>query len=170
MSHRISFSLDGGCPAVRRLVRRMLDDVGFTGVTFCVDSVEHDDRNTATVARVFSPRGVKQMATKKHCRRESRYVSILVVYVHDARSLIDSLRYDRCCPATEVESGKILRLMSENDDFPDHVIRLHRFGASEMPADADRWRSYGCRVLDERSPEAEQLTDAQILDLARALR
>lgn len=103
----------------------------------------------------------------RHFRRQGRCVSVLVVYVSSAESLIDMLRYDRCCPATEDESRKIWALMGHQDKPADHVLRLHRFAGTEQPATDGRWRSFGCRVLDERSPEAEQLTDDEILNLAK---
>ena len=110
---------------------------------------------------------------KRH-KREPRYISVLVVHIPSAEALIDMLRYDRCCPATEDESRKIWRLISDwrvdgsNQATPaDHVIRLHRFASSDVPATEGRWRSFGCRVLDERSPDAEQLTDDEILKLAK---
>ncbi len=108
----------------------------------------------------------------KKQKRETRYVSVLVIYVPDAMALIDMLRYDRCCPATEDESRKIWKLIGENgrggaDAAPsDHVIRLLRFAASDVSATDGRWRSFGGRVIDERSPEADQLDDAAILKLA----
>ncbi len=44
MTHRISFSLSGNRTAVRRVVRRMLDGAGFTGVAFALqpDTVQPD--------------------------------------------------------------------------------------------------------------------------------
>ena len=112
---------------------------------------------------------------KKFCKKESRYVSVLVVHVAGAEALIDMLRYDRCVPATEVESHKIMRLMTDNygarraeDEVArDRVIRLIRYAANDNPATKGRWESFGCRVLDERNPEAEQLTEAEALNLAK---
>lgn len=107
-------------------------------------------------------------------RKEARYVSVLVVRVPDVMTLIDMLRYDRCCPATEDESRKIWRLLGSyrGGDEPtsaDHVIRLHRFSASVLPATQGRWESFGCRVIDERSPDAPQLTDDEALRLAEVM-
>lgn len=104
-------------------------------------------------------------------RRETRYVSVLVVHIPDVMALIDMLRYDRCCPTSEDETQKIYRLLGERrggkDASPlDHVIRLHRFAAENTPATSARWESYGCHILDERSPDVEQLSDADILQLA----
>jgi len=100
-------------------------------------------------------------------------LSVLVVYVPDVAALIDMMRYDRCCPATEDESRKLWRLLGETrggcDATPDdHVIRLSRFAAVNKPATEGRWRSYGCHVLDERSPDAEQLGDEVIKNLAKS--
>jgi len=111
----------------------------------------------------------------KRFREEPRYVSVLTVHVPDIMALIDMLRYDRCCPATEDESRKLWRLAGESrggEDATgaDRVIRLHRFASSDIPATDGRWRSFGCRVLDERSPDAEQLSDEEILKLAKGLK
>jgi hypothetical protein len=105
-------------------------------------------------------------------RKETRYLSTLVVYVPDVAALIDMLRYDRCCQATEDESRKLWRLLGERcggceATLDDHVIRLSRFAAVDKPATEGRWHSYGCRVLDERSPDAEQLDDEAIKNLMK---
>lgn len=105
---------------------------------------------------------------RKHYKRETRFVSVLTVHVPDARALIDMLRYDRCCPATERESAKIERLMDRRAEPADRIIRLLRFGPSGEPATEGRWRSFACRVLDERSPDDVQLTDAEALALVKA--
>lgn len=110
----------------------------------------------------------------KRQKREPRYISVLIVHVPDVMALIDMLRYDRCCPATEDESRKIWRLLGEDrgggDAKPeDHVIRLHRFAANDTPATEGRWHSFGCRVVDERSPDADQLSEAEAERLAKAM-
>lgn len=99
-------------------------------------------------------------------RRETRYVSVLTVHVPDASALVDMMRYDRCCPADEDQSRKIERLInldkSSVDPTPsDHVIRLLRYAATANAATSERWRSFGCVVLDERSPDDIQLTDVE---------
>lgn len=111
----------------------------------------------------------------KRYKREARYISVLVVHVPDVMALIDMLRYDRCCPASEDESRKIWSLLGEKrgggDAKPeDHVIRLLRYSANDMPATDGRWRSFGCRVLDERSPEVEQLSEIDAINLAKVTR
>ncbi len=102
---------------------------------------------------------------KKIQRKETRYVSNLVVYVPSIESLIDMMRYDRCVPATEDESRKLWRIQGGDASASDHYIRLTRYAAANTPATAQRWESFNCRLLDERSPDAEQLTDAEILKL-----
>lgn len=103
----------------------------------------------------------------KRSKRETRYVSILVVQVPSVEALIDNMRYDHCCPATEVESHKIERLINGTATSVDHVIRLFRFASGDVPATVGRWRSFNCRVLDERSTAEEQLTEAEALNLAK---
>lgn len=103
----------------------------------------------------------------KRYKKETRYVSVLTVHVPDVQAFIDMLRYDRCCPATEDESRKIWRLLNEEAVAEDRIVRLHRFAANDLPATEGRWRSFGCRVLDERSPDIEQLTDAQALQILK---
>lgn len=108
----------------------------------------------------------------KHYRRQTRYVSIVTVHVPSADALYDMLRYECCCPDSEAESQKISAISwsstSARAGEPlDHVIRLRRFAPSEYRTNADRWRSFGCTVLDERSPEQAPLTDVEILNLAK---
>lgn len=108
----------------------------------------------------------------KHYRKESRYVSVLTVHVPSAMALVDMLRYDRCCPADEDQSRKIWRLIGERcgDDHAtpmDHVITLHRFATSTLPATDRRWQSFQCTVLDERSPDDPPLTDAEVANLVK---
>ena len=98
-------------------------------------------------------------------RRETRYVSNLVVWVPSVESLLDMMRYDRCVPATEDESRKLWRILGHNASEADHFVRLTRYAAADTPATAERWLSFNCELLDERSPAAEQLTDAEILKL-----
>lgn len=114
---------------------------------------------------------------KKHYTKESRCISQLTVHVGSASSLIDMMRYDCCFPATEDESRKIWKLIGIEQGNPadragpeDHVIRLHRVSRSELPATDDRWRSFGCRVLDERPIGATPITDDEALNLAKVLR
>ena len=107
----------------------------------------------------------------KHYRREPRFVSIVSVHFESAESLIDMFRYDRCVPATEDDARKIIRTMSETTIVAaDHVVQLIRYAANDLPATDGRWRSFGCRVLDERSPEAPPITEAEVLNLARVMR
>lgn len=95
------------------------------------------------------------------------HASILTVHVHGVRGLLDMLRYDTCCPADEAQSVKIERLMSGREPAQlDHVILLRRYSSSGSPA-SPRWQSFGCTVLDERSPDEPQLTSEELLALLR---
>lgn len=112
----------------------------------------------------------------KHYKKEPRYVSILTVRISSASSVIDMLRYDRCCPLDEDEASKLVRLISDDQcgssraTPADHVIRLMRFAKNVNPATTNRWRSFNCVVLDERSPEDAPLSDEEILNLAKVTR
>jgi hypothetical protein len=104
-------------------------------------------------------------------RKEPRYVSVLSVHVPDVMGLIDMLRYDQCCPLNEDESRKIWNLLGEtrggaDASSADHCIRLLRFAANSSAATEGRWRSFGCRVLDERAPGDEPISDEDLLRLA----
>lgn len=98
-------------------------------------------------------------------RRETRYVSVLTVHAPDAYSLIEGMRYDRCCPANEDESRKINKLISGDATGEDCIITLYRYAAAPTPATAGRWSSFGCVVIDERIPDSAPLT----LDEARGI-
>lgn len=101
-------------------------------------------------------------------KKETRYVSLLTVYVPSAEALIDMMRYDRCCPHTEEEAHKVMRLITAwhgtdaDRKKADHVITLLRFAAANNPATEGRWQSFGCAVLDERSPDAGPATKEEI--------
>jgi hypothetical protein len=96
---------------------------------------------------------------QKHCKRETRFVSLLTVYVPDAQALIDMMRYDSCYPASELESHKICALLGGRACPVDHIVRLVRVAHNDLPATEGRWRSFACRVLDERSPDGEPLSE-----------
>jgi hypothetical protein len=94
-------------------------------------------------------------------KKETRYVSVLTVRA-SGHGLIDMMRYDRCCPATEEDAHKINRIMTDSDIEGDCLVRLIRYSANNLPATRDRWASYACEVLDERSPDDEPLSDEQL--------
>jgi hypothetical protein len=101
----------------------------------------------------------------KHYRKETRYVSILTVHAPDASSLLDMLRYDRCCPATEADAGKIERMINQCASGADRIVALIRYSLNPDRATVGRWRSFGCTVLDERSPDRAPLTEHEALNL-----
>lgn len=99
-------------------------------------------------------------------KKEIRYVSRLTVHTLSASALIDMMRYDCCYPATEEESRKIWALIGNeqcgNRDEPkNHIVQLTRVARTDLPATVDRWRSFGCLVLDERPAGDAPLTDEQ---------
>lgn len=94
-------------------------------------------------------------------KSDRRYCSVLTVYAELDRSILDMLRYDSCCPATEEDAHKIGRVMDGGGEPADRVIRLRRFAAADVPATEGRWRSFGCHVLDERNPDDVPLTDTE---------
>jgi hypothetical protein len=100
----------------------------------------------------------------KRSKKESKYVSVLTVRYGTIGSLIDMMRYDRCCPATEEDSGKIERVAGYSGlaKPEDHIIRLLKFSANNDGATIGRWRSFNCIVLDERSPEEPPPTTVEI--------
>lgn len=77
----------------------------------------------------------------KHCKAIKAYESYLVV---DGMlsSMLDNFRYDNCFPATETDAGL---LASDNRV----LCILKRRSVNDMPATADRWRSFGCILLAE---------------------
>lgn len=103
----------------------------------------------------------------RHCTKEPRFVSRLAVYVPSVEALLDMMRYDSCYPATEDDARKLAHLVTgEAWSSPaDHLIRLTRVARNNQPATAQRWRSFGCHVLDERPPEHTQPTDDELLEL-----
>lgn len=101
----------------------------------------------------------------KKRRKETKYISVLTVRIGTISSLIDMMRYDRCCPATEEDSGKLERLVGFRGEPNDHIVTLLRFATRNDPP-SDRWRSFNCVVLDERSPEEPPFTIGEALAAA----
>ncbi len=98
-------------------------------------------------------------------KKDSKYVSLMVVQVGELYSLIDMMRYDRCCPAEEGESRKIQALGDHTATAADRLIRLIRLGSTPDP-DFARWKSFGARVLYVGNPDDGFPSDA---DIARLL-
>ena len=110
--------------------------------------------------------------SKKHYRRETRFVSILLVHIPDLAALLDMLRYDRCVPFDQDETAKLYRLLGERDGggrgkstLKDHIIRLIRYASNDSPTPVGRWESYQCTVIDERSPDEVPMSDEDALRL-----
>ncbi len=102
-------------------------------------------------------------------QREVRFASILTVYAPDVNSMLDMMRYDRCRPLHEEDAEKIVRLIERRLGGErrglDRIVRLARSSAN--PDDpSERWRSFGCSVLDERAPDVPQMTEAEMDELA----
>ncbi len=77
------------------------------------------------------------------------------------------MRYDSCYPSTEEESHKLMRLISQEARPEDHILRLSRVARNDLPPTRGRWQSFGCTVLDARSPDDEPLSDEEILALVK---
>lgn len=71
---------------------------------------------------------------------------------------IDMLRYDACMPHEEKDSHRF-----ERTDERRRLVLVRR-SVSETPGNADRWRSFGWRILlaTTRADEARELADAPI--------
>lgn len=80
------------------------------------------------------------------------------------------LRYDSCYPASESESWKIERLMSNRAEPADHYIRLMRVALNSNGPTVERWASFDCLVLDVRSPREAPPTDADLIRMAEGAR
>ncbi len=100
-------------------------------------------------------------------QEETRYISVLYVWIPDVESLLDMLRYDACYPATEADYYKLHRLIYESENGDDHIIKLIRAAKTDRPADTQRWRSFGCLVLTERHPAGDQPTAFELAGLVK---
>lgn len=102
---------------------------------------------------------------KKTSKKEQRYVSVLTVLASTVDALVDMMRYDGCFPYLEDDVRRI-QAMAHDEIMPGdptgRVVRLTRVSASGESATEARWRSFGCVVLDERRPDVDQLTQAEI--------
>lgn len=56
----------------------------------------------------------------------------------------DMLRYDRACPWSEKDSGKLERIACGSAEPDDHVVDFVCFASG---APSPRWASFGCQVL-----------------------
>jgi len=84
----------------------------------------------------------------KISRKETQYVQrVTVLLPKEGCEWLDMLRYDRCFPATEVESGKLKRLAGGFASEADRKVEFIRVtGAPSQPTEG-RWESFGCTVL-----------------------
>lgn len=110
------------------------------------------------------------MTSRKHYRKESRYVSMVTAHVSSVQGVLDNMRYDRCVPLTEDDSRKLMRMHNGTADPIDHLVRFMRFAATDAPVTERRWASFGATVLDERDPGAAPLSDEEALTLLSALK
>lgn len=100
----------------------------------------------------------------KHFKKETRYLSVLTVKIN--QNVLDMMRYDRCVPYSEEDAHKIMRVDAGVGGSIDQLVRFLRLSANPDHA-SPRWASYGCTVLDERSPDDVQLTADQIVRLSK---
>ena len=111
--------------------------------------------------------------TNKLRERQVRFASILTVHAPDANSMLDMMRYDRCYPLGEANVEKIIRLTrprkGDRIQASDHIVQLMRTSANNDEP-SERWRSFCCSVLDERAPDAPQLSEADLGELAASSR
>lgn len=56
--------------------------------------------------------------------REPCFVSILTVKVSSFQSCVDMMRYDSCCPATEEDAAKLIRLTGATASPADHIVKF----------------------------------------------
>jgi len=108
---------------------------------------------------------------KRPAHRETRYVTILTVHVPDAQAAFDMMRYDRCCPLTEEDSRRLWEIsrIGGSASTEDRIIRFMRFAAARNGCCRERWRSFACTVIDERSPLDQGMSDEQALIKLKAL-
>ena len=107
--------------------------------------------------------------TRKPFRREPRFVQMIAVHVHGIHGLIDMLRYDSCFPSSEIESRKLTKLIDHASEPSDHILRLTRVARNDLPPTDQRWRSFGCTVLDYRSPDDEPISDTDLAERAKSI-
>lgn len=64
---------------------------------------------------------------------------------------IDMLRYDRCTPATEEDSGNIVRDMPTAEGYSERTVDVRYEGPTKEPhVTVDRWKSFGWTVVSTR--------------------
>lgn len=64
---------------------------------------------------------------------------------------LDMMRYDRCCPETEVDAGKLNRLVHTHSGGElteaDRTVSFKMYDIAGQGPHAARWRSFGCEIL-----------------------
>ncbi len=107
---------------------------------------------------------------KKHSAKDLRFISILTVCVSSIHTLIDLMRHEACFPHRDQDAQRIQAMMRGGiyDDPADRVVRLTRVAESGEAAQRARWQALGCVVLDERRPDVDPLTEAEVAARARA--
>lgn len=81
-------------------------------------------------------------------KQKSQRVYITKVVVRVSGQPIDMMRYDRCVPFTEEDSGKLYRVVTHNKPTAeDFRITFLRYSLNPGPPTIERWRSYNCEVI-----------------------
>lgn len=112
-------------------------------------------RNFSCVAEAWEDQKIRTLL-RCGAYREKRYISHLTVRAcNDLGSLLDMMRYDSCWPATKEDVAKLVRLHEREASEEDRIVKFIRASRGGAPATEGRWNSFGCKVLDERRPNAE---------------
>lgn len=79
-----------------------------------------------------------------------KYIYTFKVFVRLGSFPIDMLRYDRCTPATENDSGKIAGMCSRGypREQEEATVTLTGYSQTRTPHITEaRWKSFGCDVV-----------------------
>ncbi len=91
-------------------------------------------------------------------------VKALLVRVGSISSVLDMMRYDKCYPATEADSGRLemSRPDSRDRSFGEHLVIF--MAHSPAAPTIGRWASFGCEVIDSGSYASMQMRRENIVE------
>ena len=106
---------------------------------------------------------------KAHAYSEPRFVSEIAILVCVGDDLAATLRGESCLPSSALDAQKVSRIIEgvRSSRIEDRILRLTRVSTDPERSSAERWRTLGCRLLDERHPLARAPGDAELAQVAR---
>ena len=79
---------------------------------------------------------------------KATHCTVFIIAQIHSHAIADMLRYDKCCPATEVESRKLERSLGSNENNWIILQKFYPLGGKIEPS-VDRWKSFGTTCIPQ---------------------